>query len=124
MLRKSETDAGETSRETGTLEVSKLLPGLFFGSAVVERSRTGRFPLIPIGHKTPRMLGVEQRLEREVGKKRTVEEDYLEFYIQKGCSQKALAARWDVPRKTVFFQGGKSPCWVQRLRLPVRAEGG
>lgn len=88
----------------------------------VARSEKGRFLPHPLGTKTARMLKAEQRLKSETGLETTLYEDYCECYVRKGYSQKAIAARWGVPRKTIFFSRGRSPSWVQRLGLPVRSE--
>ena len=84
---------------------------------MVKQSRdTGRFQLTPPGEKTPRMRQVEKTLGR------TLEEDFQEYYVEKGWGQKRLAARWGVQRPTIFAtnprRGRRS--WVQMLHLPVR----
>jgi hypothetical protein len=61
------------------------------------------------------MMEVEGRLGR------TLEEDYQEYYVEKGWGQKLLADRWVVKRELIFrnFKRGRRS-WVQMLKLPVR----
>jgi hypothetical protein len=68
------------------------------------------------GQKTARMQAVETRLGR------TLEEDYEEYYVQKGWGQIRLAKRWGVKRSTVFESNarGRRRSWVEMLNLPMR----
>lgn len=77
-----------------------------------------RFRPHAIGTKTPRMLEVEARLGR------TLEEDFLEYYVEKGWGQKKLTKRWGVTRNAIFGRGGKDDrkYWVQVLQLPIRKD--
>jgi len=77
---------------------------------------TGR--LLPIEGKSDLMRRVEARLGR------TLEQDYLEFYMTEGHSQRELAKRWGVNRHLVFERTmrGNRRCWVDWLRLPRRDE--
>jgi hypothetical protein len=52
-----------------------------------------------IGIKTPRMLEVEARLGR------TLEDDFREYYVEKGWGQKRLSGRWGVTRAAIFGRG-------------------
>jgi 5-methylcytosine-specific restriction endonuclease McrA len=62
------------------------------------------------------MLEVEARLGR------TLEEDFQEFYTEKGCGQKRIEKRWAVTRSAIFGRKKTNDlkCWVQVLQLPVR----
>ncbi len=68
------------------------------------------------GQKTARMLAVEARLGR------TLEEDFAEYYVQKGWGQTRLAKRWGVKRSTVFESNPRARrrSWVEMLNLPMR----
>jgi len=68
------------------------------------------------GEKTVRMLQVEARLGR------SLEEDYREYYLDKGWGQKRLADRWGVKRNVVFESSARnrSRSWIEMLHLPVR----
>ena len=62
------------------------------------------------------MLEVEARLGR------SLEEDFQEYYIEKGWGQKRLANRWGVGRNLIFgrvLRGGRRS-WAEMLDLPVR----
>jgi len=81
-------------------------------------SRSTQFRPHSIGVKTPRMLEVEARLGR------TLEEDFREYYVEKGWGQKKLTKRWGVTRAAIFGRGKTTDlkCWVQVLNLPIRQE--
>jgi hypothetical protein len=78
-------------------------------------SKDTQFKRTPVGTKTDRML----KVEAEIG--RTLEEDYKEYYFEKGWGQKRLANRWGVARGQIFgvLRGGRRN-WVQMLDLPVK----
>jgi hypothetical protein len=76
--------------------------------------KTGRFMPTPSGVKTELML----RVEKKIG--RTLEEDFQEYYVEKGWGQKRLAERWGVKRATIFRGPRPKRCWVERLNLNVR----
>src|SRR2546423_4472663 len=81
-------------------------------------SRSTQFRPHAVGVKTPRMLEVEARLGR------TLEEDFQEYYVEKGWGQKRLSKRWGVTRAAIFGRGETTElkCWVQVLQLPIRQE--
>ena len=81
-------------------------------------SRSTQFRPHAVGVKTPRMLEVEARLGR------TLEEDFQEYYVEKGWGQKKLTKRWRVTRTAIFGrdQAEDLKCWVQVLQLPIRRE--
>ena len=81
-------------------------------------SRSAKFRPHSIGVKTPRMLEVEARLGR------TLEEDFREYYVEKGWGQKRLSRRWGVTRAAIFGRGKTTDlkCWIQVLQLPVRRD--
>lgn len=81
-------------------------------------SRSTQFRPHAVGVKTPRMLEVEARLGR------TLEEDFQEYYVEKGWGQKKLTKRWGVTRAAIFGRGETTDlkCWVQVLQLPIRRE--
>jgi len=64
------------------------------------------------------MLKVEDKLSR------TLEEDFREFYVEKGLGQKRIAQRWGTQRQTIFGTNkrGRRRSWVQMLDLPVRRD--
>ncbi len=74
------------------------------------------FKRTPAGQKTDLMLKVEARIGR------TLEEDFREYYLEKGWGQMRLAHRWGVKRDTIFQSNTRSRMrsWVQMLNLPVR----
>jgi 5-methylcytosine-specific restriction endonuclease McrA len=80
--------------------------------------RSTQFRPHAIGVKTRRMLEVEARLGR------TLEEDFQEYYVEKGWGQKKLANRWGATRAAIFGRGETTDirCWVQVLKLPIRRE--
>jgi hypothetical protein len=86
----------------------------------MERTSNGQFKLTAKGEKTCAMREVEANLGR------TLEEDFQEFYVEKGWGQKRIAQRWQTQRPTIFAtnkHGGRRS-WVQILALPVRRDGG
>jgi len=64
------------------------------------------------------MLEVEARLSR------TLEEDFREYYVEKGWGQKRLSRRWGATRAAIFGRGATTDlkCWVQVLQLPIRRD--
>jgi len=83
---------------------------------MTQDKKTGRFTPTPAGVKTEKMLSVEKKLGR------TLEEDFKEYYVEKGLGQKRLADRWGVKRNTIFsrYSRGGRRCWVEMLKLNVR----
>jgi 5-methylcytosine-specific restriction endonuclease McrA len=62
------------------------------------------------------MLEVERRLGR------TLEEDFREYYVEKGWGQLRIANRWGVDRNLIFETStrGRKRSWIEMLSLPVR----
>jgi len=77
------------------------------------------FKRTPTGTKTDHMLRVEARIGR------SLEEDYRDYYLERGWGQKRLADRWGVKRATVFESNARSRrrSWVEMLHLPTRDVG-
>jgi hypothetical protein len=77
---------------------------------------TGQFLPTPPGQKTPKMREVEVRLGR------TLEDDFREYYTDKGLGQKRLANRWGVQRNLIFGTNlrGARRSWATMLNLDVR----
>jgi hypothetical protein len=82
----------------------------------MKRTNTGRFLSTSTGQKTPKMLEVERRLRR------SLEEDFKEYHIEKGWGQTRIANRWGVQRNLIFstYKRGGFRCWAKMLKLPVR----
>jgi hypothetical protein len=59
-------------------------------------SHSTQFRPHALGVKTSRMLEVEARLGR------TLEEDFEDYYVEKGWGQKKLTKRWGVTRAAIF----------------------
>jgi len=79
-------------------------------------SKATRFQATPDGVKTPRMLQVEKKIGA------SLEEDYLNNYINGSLGQKRLASRWGVGRNLIFGSlRGKRRNWVQMLKLPKKS---
>lgn len=81
----------------------------------MKRSVTKLFVRTPDGQKTPQMLEVERRLGR------SLEDDFREYYVEKGWGQTRIAKRWGVRRNTIFYSAARdgSRCWVDMLGLPM-----
>lgn len=77
---------------------------------------TSRFQRTPEGQKTPKMVEVERRLGR------TLNEDFREYYLEKGWGQRRLSKRWGVLPNTVFVSRPRNGfrCWAEILNLTVR----
>ena len=70
----------------------------------------------PEGQKTAKMLQGEQRLGRRL------EEDFREYYVEKGWGEQRIAKRWGVKKDLIFHSSARnrSRAWVEMLNLPVR----
>jgi hypothetical protein len=77
-----------------------------------------KFVRTPTGEKTAKMREVEKRIGR------TLEEDFQEYYVNKGWGYRRLGKRWGIDHNVICVSRKRSGfrSWVEMLNLPARRE--